>query len=140
MIRVGANRVCASSNSGEDFFEGPRNDVVQVFVDDTLVHTGTSWEDFFRYCEATDTSRTVDSLLLQARTSGGTAPGTSGYGFLVDNLDLESGPAPTRPRRRAGVNPRSRAARNSSSGTERSSGGGSAARTSPPPTSGTRPR
>ena len=94
MIRVGVNRVCASSNSGEDFFEGPRNDVVQVFVDDTLVHTGTSWEDFFRYCEATDTSRTVDSLLLQARTSGGTAPGTSGYGFLVDNLDLESGPAP----------------------------------------------
>jgi hypothetical protein len=80
-----------------DFLEGPRNDVVKVYVDGALVHTGTSWEDFFRYCEATDTSRTVDSLLLQARTSGGTAPGTLGFGFLVDNIDLESGPCPSTP-------------------------------------------
>jgi hypothetical protein len=81
-----------------DFPDGTRNDVVQVFVDGTLVHTGTSWEDYYRYCPESqppvDVSRTVDSLLLQARDGSGTAPGTLGFGFLVDNLDLESGPTP----------------------------------------------
>src|SRR5262245_11025495 len=80
-----------------DFVPGPRNDVVRVFVDGAFVHCGTTWEDFFRYCEATDDSRTVDSLLLQARTSGGTAPGTLGNGFLFDNLDLLSGPVASLP-------------------------------------------
>jgi len=81
-----------------DFVPGPRNDVVRVFIDGNVVtHCGTSWEDYFRYCEATDTSRTVDSLLLQARTVNGTAPGTLGKGFLVDNLELLSGPLTTAP-------------------------------------------
>jgi len=84
-----------------DFLEGSRNDVVRVFVDDVLVHTGTSWEDYYRYCTESqppvDVSRTVDSLLFQARSGGGTAPGTLGFGFLVDNIDLESGPCPSTP-------------------------------------------
>jgi hypothetical protein len=66
--------------------DGPRNDVVKVWVDNKLRHTGTSWEDFFRWCEVTFESRTVDSMLFQARSSGGTAPGTLGNGFLIDNL------------------------------------------------------
>jgi hypothetical protein len=61
------------------FVPGPRNDVVRVWVDGTLVHTGTSWEDYFRYCEETDTSRTVRSLLF--RTGGPAAPATLGKGF-----------------------------------------------------------
>jgi len=69
-----------------DFVDGPRNDVVKVYVDGTLRHTGTSWEDFFRWCELTGESRTVDSMIFQARTSGGTAPFTRGNGFLIDNL------------------------------------------------------
>jgi hypothetical protein len=73
-----------------DFLEGPRNDVVRVWVDGALVHTDTSWEDYFRYCEATDTSRTVDSILL--RTGGTAVPATAGQGFLIDNLSLSSGP------------------------------------------------
>src|SRR5262245_20112390 len=79
-----------------DFVPGPRNDVVRVFVDGPLVHCGTTWEDYFRYCEATDDSRTVDSLLLQARAPD-TAPGTLGNGFLVDNLNLLSGPLVSQP-------------------------------------------
>ena len=75
-----------------DLFDGARNDVVQVFVDGELVHTGTSWEDYYRWCEGTATSRTVDSMLFQARTSGGTASGTFGKGFLIDNLTTTSGP------------------------------------------------
>ena len=69
-----------------DFVDGPRNDVVKVYVDGTLRHTGTSWEDFFRWCELTGESRTVDSMIFQARTSGGQAPLTLGKGFLIDNL------------------------------------------------------
>jgi hypothetical protein len=69
------------------FVSGPRNDVVKVYVDGTLGHTGTSWEDYFRYCEGNPT-RTVDSVLF--RTSGAAAPATFGNGFLIDNLTLAS--------------------------------------------------
>jgi hypothetical protein len=67
-----------------DVIDGPLNDVVRVYIDGALVHTGTSWEDYFRWCEATGVSRTVDSLLF--RTSGTAAPATLGNGFLIDNL------------------------------------------------------
>jgi uncharacterized repeat protein (TIGR01451 family) len=79
-----------------DFLIGPHNDVVKVFVDGALVHTGTSWEDFFRFCPPAEggsgdnTSRTVDSLLFRA--AGTAVPGTLGKGFLFDNLTLTSGP------------------------------------------------
>lgn len=71
------------------FVDGPANDIVKVYVDGTLVHTGTSWEDYFRDCE-TEQSRPVDSILF--RTGGGAAPATAGNGFLIDNLRLSSGP------------------------------------------------
>ena len=32
-----------------DLIDGPRNDVVKVYVDGVLEHTGTSWEDYFRW-------------------------------------------------------------------------------------------
>jgi hypothetical protein len=73
-----------------DFVDGPRNDVVKVYVDGTLRHTGTSWEDYFRYCEATLQSRTVDQMIFQARSARGTAPATRGFGFLIDNLSYSS--------------------------------------------------
>ena len=72
------------------FVSGAGNDVVQVLVDGTLSHTGTSWEDYFRSCELNPT-RNVDSILF--RTGGTAAPGTSGDGFLIDNLSLESADA-----------------------------------------------
>jgi hypothetical protein len=75
-----------------EFVDGPRNDVVKVYVDGVLGHTGTSWEDYFRYCEGNPT-RTVDSILF--RTGGAPAPATLGNGFLIDNLTLSSGAGPT---------------------------------------------
>jgi hypothetical protein len=75
------------------FVAGPRNDVVQVYVDGVLKHTGTSWEDYFRWCEETNESRTVDSMLF--RTGGAAAPATNGFGFLFDGLKQASGSAPT---------------------------------------------
>ena len=83
-----------------DFVDGPRNDVVKVYVDGTLRHTGGSWEDYYRWCtesgggvpneSSADQSRTVDSMIFQARSGGGTAPATLGNGFLIDNLSYSS--------------------------------------------------
>ncbi len=72
-----------------DFLPGSANDRVEVFIDGALAHAGTSWEDYFRYCEGNPT-RPVDSLIFQARTGAGTAPGTLGKGFLIDDLQLTS--------------------------------------------------
>lgn len=74
------------------FVDGPANDVVDIYVDGVLEHTGTSWEDYFRDCEGNPT-RTVDSILFRA--SGTAAPATSGSGFLLDNLSITTDtPAP----------------------------------------------
>jgi hypothetical protein len=83
-----------------DFVDGPRNDVVKVYVDGEHVHTGTSWEDYFRWCTesgggtgttAHDQSRTVDSMIFTVRGGQGeTHPLNRGRGFLIDNLSLLS--------------------------------------------------
>jgi len=81
-----------------DFLPGARNDVVRIWVDGTLRHVDTSWEDYYRFCTESSPpvglSRTVDSILF--RTAGTAAPGTAGKGFLIDNLTLlSSNPAPS---------------------------------------------
>jgi hypothetical protein len=83
-----------------DFVDGPRNDVVKVYVDGTLRHTGTSWEDYFRWCTqsgggtgttTSDQSRTVDSMIFTVRGGQGeNHPLNRGRGFLIDNLRLQS--------------------------------------------------
>src|SRR3989338_736028 len=82
-----------------DFVDGPDNDVVQVYIDGTLIHTGTSWENYYRYDTESnpllvDESRTVDSLLFRA--GGAAAPANAGFGYLIDNLNLSSS-SPTTP-------------------------------------------
>ena len=79
-----------------DFVNGPSNDVVKVYIDGSLAHTGTSWENYYRYdneASAEQSPRIVKTLIFQAR---GTAhPANMGKGFLVDNLTLGSSiPAP----------------------------------------------
>lgn len=85
-----------------DFVNGPSNDVVKIYIDGTLVHTGTSWENYFRFATESqgsphdvtleNKSRTVDSLLFR---EGGTAgPANAGYGFLIDNYSLTSSTVP----------------------------------------------
>jgi hypothetical protein len=71
------------------FVDGEANDVVKVYVDGVLKHTGTSWEDYFREQEGNPT-RTVDSVLF--RTGGTAVPDVEDEGFVIDNLTLLSGP------------------------------------------------
>jgi hypothetical protein len=78
-----------------DFVDGTRNDVVKVYVDGTLRHTGTSWEDYFRYCEG-NPPRTVDSQIFQARgfLPTDSHPANAGRGFLLDNLSYSTSRTP----------------------------------------------
>ncbi|KKT98724.1 MAG: Cna B domain protein [Candidatus Collierbacteria bacterium GW2011_GWC2_45_15] len=71
-----------------DFVDGPANDIVKIYIDGSLKHTGTSWEDYYRDFEHNPT-RTVDSLLLRAGGTGG-VPGNNGKGFIFDNFSLSS--------------------------------------------------
>lgn len=73
------------------FIDGVNNDIVKVYVDGVLKHTGNSWEDYFRDSEGNPT-RPVDSILF--RTGGTAMPATSGKGFLIDNFSTYSGPVP----------------------------------------------
>ncbi len=82
-----------------NLIDGPRNDVVKVYVDGVLMHTGTTWEDYFRWTQGpgdpeptapVHESRVVRSILF--RTGGTAVPATAGNGFLIDNLSLSSGP------------------------------------------------
>ncbi len=75
-----------------EFLNGPANDRVFVWIDGKLAHVGTSWEDYFRYCEGNQT-RPVDSLLFRAGGIG-TNPGVAGKGFLIDSVGISSGDIP----------------------------------------------
>lgn len=77
-----------------DFVEGSSNDVVKIYIDGVLAHTGTSWENYYRFDPESNpslvsNSRTVDSLIFR---EGGSAHDLNmGNGFLIDNLILFSG-------------------------------------------------
>lgn len=78
-----------------DFVDGPANDVVKVYVDGVLVHTGTSWEDYYRFdpeSVAEQSPRIVKTVLF--RESGTATPANDGKGYLVDNFSQLSGPTP----------------------------------------------
>ncbi len=75
-----------------DTLDGPSNDVVRVWINGTLVHTGTSWENYYRFdseASAEQSPRIVKTVIF--RTGGAAAPATAGAGFLVDNLSTFSG-------------------------------------------------
>jgi hypothetical protein len=80
-----------------DFFGGPSNDVVKVYVDGLLKHTGTSWENYYRYdSEAAahgGNPPPVDRIMF--RTGGPEAPLTLHNGFLIDNFSMRSASGPT---------------------------------------------
>lgn len=73
------------------FVDGAENDVVEIYIDNVLTFTGTSWEEYFRAVQPDIAPPTVDSLLIQARNNqGGDVPANLGGGFLFDNFSLNS--------------------------------------------------
>lgn len=80
-----------------DFVDGVGNDVVTITIDgvDVTPAGATTWEDYSR--DVGSEPPTVDSMLF--RTGGTSAPATSGFGYLIDNVSsttpavASSGPA-----------------------------------------------
>jgi len=92
-----------------DYIDGASNDIVKIYIDGILVHTGTTWENYYRFdveSAAEQTPRTSDDLIFRA---GGTAaPLTSGKGFLIDNVAVSTSgntPVVTPPSSTGGSNP-----------------------------------
>ena len=79
-----------------DLVSGPANDVVKLYIDGALTVTGTTWEDYYRYDpEQGGNGNVVPAVTkLLFRVGGPAAPGTSGDGYLVDNVSLATGIAP----------------------------------------------
>lgn len=74
-----------------DAIDGPSNDVVKVWIDGILIHTGTSWENYYRYdseASAEQNVRAVRNVLF--RTGGGAVPANLNNGYLIDNLSISS--------------------------------------------------
>jgi hypothetical protein len=79
-----------------DFKPGPANDVVNIYIDNVLKATGTTWEDYYRYDNENQGSPapvpTTTGLSFLER---GTAdPSNLGGGFLVDNVSYASSMTP----------------------------------------------
>ncbi len=77
-----------------DFLDGEGNDVVSIYVDGVLAHTGTSWENFYRFDQEAfpspnNTSRTVNSLVFYERGTASSSDLSNGY--LIDNVLLATG-------------------------------------------------
>lgn len=82
-----------------DFVAGENNDIVKIYIDGQLVHTGTSWENYYRHDPEQSGNGNVvppvDTLLFRA--SGAAVSANSGEGFLFDNVNLSSSVTPVTP-------------------------------------------
>src|SRR5690606_29613945 len=76
------------------FGEGTENDALITTVNGCATRTEISpgsWEDYHRISGGDGTTKTVDSLLF--RLAGTAAPALLGGGLLIDEVNLETGPA-----------------------------------------------
>ena len=69
-----------------DFVPGESNDVVKVYLDDALVVTGSSWENYYRHDSENPSGNVpvIDQLML--RVSSAAVPAHQGKGFLIDDV------------------------------------------------------
>jgi len=71
--------------------DGSGNDVVRVFVDGALVHTGTTWETYYRTLgsRAGFPTQAIDALMF--RSSGTAQPANAGLGLYFDDIAIGNG-------------------------------------------------
>lgn len=71
-----------------ELVDGEANDVVRIYFDDSLVHTGTTWEQYYRYSSEQagngNIVPAIDRLLLRA--AGTAVPSNVGGGYVFDNV------------------------------------------------------
>jgi hypothetical protein len=69
-----------------DFVDGPENDVARYYVNGALVHTGTSWEQFYSVLQPLDHPLGVPVQTLLFRIGAPSIPSVAGGGFLFDDV------------------------------------------------------
>lgn len=84
-IAFSINFVDGLADVGGDLYG---NDVVEIFVNGSKVHEGTTWETYYAATPSIPDEIAVDSLLFRA--AGTAAPGTMGGGFIFDNVELNA--------------------------------------------------
>lgn len=79
-----------------DFVDGAANDIVRVYLNEALVHTGTSWETYYTTNSAAmlEYPNGVAVQTMAIGVSGTAAPGLAGQGLYIDNVDISVGPIP----------------------------------------------
>ncbi|MCA9413645.1 MAG: PEP-CTERM sorting domain-containing protein, partial [Candidatus Omnitrophica bacterium] len=72
------------------FYDGAGNDVVNYYLNGSLIHTSTSWEEYYNDYQATQhpLGVPVQSLLYRVSDPVGIAS-VSGGGFYIDNVKTE---------------------------------------------------
>ena len=76
-------------DNGDGSFSG--NDIVEIYLDEQLIHTGTTWESFYWTSTLNLTPPTIvaiDSLLF--RLAGTAAPANAGNGFFIDHVFISN--------------------------------------------------
>jgi len=71
------------------FNDGPDNDVANLYLNGSLIHTGTSWEQFFSASQSAQHPLGVPVQTLLFRISGSAADNTRDAGFFFDNVSTE---------------------------------------------------
>lgn len=79
------------------FEDGTANDTVNYFVNGGLVHTGQSWEEFYRNFQASSHPLGVPVQALLFRLSGTAENGVLGNGLYIDNVTTQLGAATSGP-------------------------------------------
>jgi hypothetical protein len=72
---------------------GTFNDVVNYFLNGTLIHTASSWEAFYAVNQPTLHPLGVPVQTLLFRLAGTAAPSVQGGGFFIDNVITQVGEA-----------------------------------------------
>jgi hypothetical protein len=73
--------------------DGVGNDVVKIFVDGVLKHTGTTWENYYRYDPeqaGNHNALPTTSKLLFAARGAPVVTLLQGQGYLIDDVSLDS--------------------------------------------------
>lgn len=77
------------------FQDGADNDVVNYYLNGSLIHTGPSWEQYYTNFEAANHPLGVPVQTLLFRVSGTAVPGLDGGGFYIDNVSTSATPEPS---------------------------------------------
>ncbi|MCL6504340.1 MAG: hypothetical protein K6T86_16795 [Pirellulales bacterium] len=72
------------------FNDGVNNDVINYYLNGTLVHSNGSWEEFYRNFQLAQHPLGVPVQTLLFRISGSSVPSVQGGGFYIDNVQVRN--------------------------------------------------